>query len=188
MSSENSSAPKSCLSSRTRLLSNGLERLLRVKKDGCFQLSLIKVKPFPECPGSCPLLKLEKPLQFKVDLFWKEKDTSQAKKDQYSPATPRRSLPRFIKMKRSSGKKLKTEFLSERKNQKRTPDPHALFSSTPPKPATTRGPSTSHREQPASLQSAALSHLQRPELTSNSGAKRQPTILDHSLKSSWILI
>ena len=121
------------------------------KKDGCFQLPLIKRKPFPKCPGLGPISTLVQPLRFKVDLFWKENDSSQAKKDHYSPTTPRRSLPRFIKKKRSSGKKLKKEFLSERKNQKRTLDPRAVLPSTPPKPATTRGPSSSHPEQPALL-------------------------------------
>ena len=82
------------------------------KKNGCFQLPLIKQKPFLKCPGPCPLFKQGHPLLFKVDLVTSHSDSHSMLSPTSSPAEPRRTHSRYTKSSKKKNKKLKTHFLS----------------------------------------------------------------------------
>ena len=108
------------------------------QKDGCFQLPLIKCKPFETCPGSCPLLSVGKPLEFKVDLTTKNPEFDfQAAPHSPSHSQPRRTHSRYTKSskkKQSSNKRLKTQFLSSKKKQSLSNDQTSKISYDLPPP------------------------------------------------------
>ena len=79
------------------------------KKEGCFQLPLIKNKPFFQCPGLGAHSVFGKPLQFKVDLMSHEPDWNSLRKPS-SPSNCRRTELRFTKPpKKKKNKRLKTQ-------------------------------------------------------------------------------
>ena len=84
------------------------------QRDGCFQFPLIKKKPFETCPGSCPLLKSEKRLGFKVDLVTGNSDFLQRKSRSPSILSSKEKQ-KSTKSSKKNRKKLKIDFRSEKK-------------------------------------------------------------------------
>ena len=101
-----------------------IERL--PKKDGCFRLPLIKNKPFPKCPGACPLEKSNKALQFKVDLLNPPPKATQTNTLNPSPPSLRKN-PRYTQSSKKTNKKLKEHFISAKKRNS-----SSKISSSPP--------------------------------------------------------
>ena len=89
------------------------------QKDGCFQLPLIKNKPFETCPGSCPLFIVSNPLKFKVDLTIKGPDNQELKNQSPSISPSKKKQKSITKSSTKNRKKLKLEFMSETKDRPR---------------------------------------------------------------------